>query len=443
MATTQKKPKTVYICQSCSNESPRWVGQCPICGEWNSLVETLTSPVGINSSRNHKNISLTPVKLSDVKPETTLRESSNILEFDRVLGGGFVKGQVILLSGDPGIGKSTLLTQIARELKDKNVLYVCGEESYSQVKIRASRMNYNAENLLAISETDVDIICSTIENTANISLVIVDSIQTLQTSDLTGTAGSVGQIRECANKLAHTAKLTSIPLIIVGHVTKDGTIAGPKVLEHMVDTVLYIEGDSQHLFRMLKTTKNRFGPVSEIGVFEMASDGMHEVTNPSELFLSERIEKTPGTCVTVTMEGMRPLLFEIQALTTSTSFGYPRRTASGFNTNRLNVLIAILEKHCKVNLSNHDVFINVAGGYKVDEYACDLAVCLAIVSSLKNIPLSSSTVAYGEVGLSGEIRKVSHEDKRVKEAKKLGYNDIINPTSFKSVHNVVKRLTLE
>lgn len=434
-----KKPKTIYICQSCGYEAPQWLGQCPSCDEWNTLEETITAPSASSAVGSKSAPASTPVYLSKVKTESIQRISSNIGEFDRVLGGGFVPGQVILLAGEPGIGKSTILTQISRELKEKNVLYVCGEESLGQVKIRATRMGYSADNLLALSETDADVISATIEAQDKISLVIVDSIQTLQTTELTGTPGSVGQIRTCAQKLAKTAKKTNVPIILVGHVTKEGTVAGPKVLEHLVDTVLYLEGDSQHMFRMLKTNKNRFGPVSEIGVFEMSQEGLIEVTNPSELFLSERLDKTAGTCVTVTMEGQRPLLFEIQALTTSTAFGYPRRTASGFNANRLNVLIAILEKRCKMNLSNQDVFINVAGGYKVDEYACDLAVCLAIVSSLKNIPLGSILAAFGEVGLAGEIRKVSHEDKRLKEAKKLGYSDIIHPGTAKSLPQALKK----
>jgi DNA repair protein RadA/Sms len=426
----------MYICQSCSLETPQWLGQCPSCNGWNSFEETVIAATftksGIKSAGAIKAISLSNVKNKEIK-----RVSSGSEEFDRVLGGGFVPGQVILLAGDPGIGKSTLLTQIAKNMGDKKVLFVCGEESLGQIRVRADRMKYKAENLLAIPETNADIVAATMSSEQDISLVIVDSIQAITSNDYMGFAGSVGQVRGGTQKLTNVAKRLGVPLILVGHVTKAGNVAGPKVLEHIVDTVLYLEGDSQHLFRILKTTKNRFGPVSEVGIFEMTENAMDDVTNPSEMFLSEKADSS-GSCVSVVMEGFRPILFEIQALTTKTPFGYPRRTTSGFPANRLQVLIAILQKRCGLNLSDQDVYVNVAGGFKVNEYAVDLAVCMAIASSLKDKPLKPKTLAFGEMGLSGEIRNVSHQDKRIKEAKKLGYTNIISPQQTKSVKEALR-----
>ncbi len=416
------KQKTVYICQSCEGQTLHWAGQCPNCGEWNTLVETAV--VTTQSSKlGRTKTSATPIKLSSVKTKETKRISSNIVEFDRVLGGGFVPGQVILLAGTPGIGKSTLLTQIARQLKEKDVFYVCGEESVSQVKIRADRMKYTADNLLMLAETDVDTIVSAIQDSAegsNLGLIIVDSVQSLNSTDYTGMSGSVGQVRGATQKILETAKRLNIPAILVGHVTKEGTVAGPKVLEHMVDTVLYLEGDFNHMYRILKTTKNRFGPVSEVGIFEMQETGMREITNPSELFLGTENGNPSGICTTVVMEGFRALMFEIQALTVRTSFGYPKRTASGYSINRLHVLLATLEKRCGLDLANYDVYLSVSGGYKVSEYSCDLAVCLAIASSIKDKSLKERTVAYGECDLSGGVRKVPYQDMRLKRPKSLG-----------------------
>jgi DNA repair protein RadA/Sms len=316
------------------------------------------------------------------------------------------------------------------------VLYICGEESVSQVKVRADRIGYKSDNLLLFGEKDIDLVINSALAHKDLSLVVVDSIQTMTSTEYMGLPGSVGQVRGCTQSLADMAKKTSVPIILVGHVTKEGAVAGPKVLEHIVDTVLYLEGDFQHIYRILRTVKNRFGSISEVGVFEMVEKGMKEVKNPSKMFLSEKI-RTSGSCVTVVMEGFRPLLFEIQALTTKTSFGYPRRTASGFNVNRLQVLIAILEKRCGLNLSSLDVYINVAGGLKVSEYASDLAVCLAIASSVKDKPIKGKVAAFGECGLSGEIRRVSHLEKRVKEAKKLGYTKIISPRTVKTLKEAV------
>ena len=419
------KQKSVFVCESCSYQSLQWIGQCPSCQEWNTFSETLMVSGNSKSSNSRSTSQSQLIKLSEVQISEMARLSSGFTEFDRVLGDGFVAGQVVLLAGEPGIGKSTLLTQLARNFGDKKVLYVCGEESPYQIKLRAQRMNYSAENLYMFSETNSEIIADEISSSGDIDLVIVDSIQTLKIDSMLGVAGSIGQVRESTNLLTSVAKSTNTPMLLIGHVTKEGTVAGPKILEHIVDTVLYLEGDSQHLYRVLRTAKNRFGPVSEIGLFEMSESGMSEVLNPSEIFLNERSADTSGTCITVVMEGFRPLLFEIQALTTKTSFGYPVRTASGFNVNRLKVLIAVLEKRCGLNLSAYDVFINVAGGFKVNEYSVDLAVCLAIISSIKDKALPKDLCAFGEVGLSGEIRKVTHQEKRLNEAKKLGFKNVI------------------
>jgi DNA repair protein RadA/Sms len=441
-----KKAKTMYICQNCGAQYSTWSGQCSSCGEWNTLVESVVTPSNKETKNYSQGLEKLMVKqLSQVQSKEISRVSSGIGEFDRVLGGGFVPGQVILLSGDPGIGKSTILTQIAKTMTGQKILYVSGEESFSQIKIRSNRMDYTGENMYVISETNVDIITELVRSKANggegFDLLVVDSIQTIYTSDLMGLAGSVGQIREASGKVIQLAKSLSIPTILVGHVTKEGNIAGPKVLEHMVDTVLYLEGDFQHLFRILKAHKNRFGSVSEIGVFEMTQSGITEVTNPSEIFLSERLENASGSCISVIMEGSRPILFEIQALTTPTAFGYPRRTTTGFNVNRLNVLLAILEKRCGLKqLSSHDVYVSIAGGYKVTEYSTDLAVCLAIASSLKNIPLAKNVACFGECGLSGEVKKVTYQEARKKEAKKLGFSDIISSDSAKTVDQAIKKL---
>lgn len=438
------KQKSVYICENCSYESLKWLGQCPSCNEWNTFSETLvvsSKSNSLNSSHASNKTGATPIiKLSNVVAPQSSRISSGFEEFDRVLGGGFVAGQVILLAGEPGIGKSTLLTQLAKNFQDKKVLYVCGEESPYQIKLRAQRMDYPAENLFMFAETDAEIIANEVRNFQDVDLVIVDSIQTLRLDTMMGVAGSIGQVRECSNLLTSTAKAKNVPMLLIGHVTKEGTVAGPKILEHIVDTVLYLEGDSQHMYRVLRTAKNRFGAVSEMGLFEMTENGMREVSNPSEIFLNQRDLDAPGSCVTVVMEGYRPLLFEIQALTSKTTFGYPVRTASGFNANRLKVLIATIEKRTGLNLSNHDVFINVAGGFKVSEYSCDLAVCLAIISSLKDYSLPKDLCAFGEVGLLGEVRQVPYSQKREKEAKKLGFKKVISAPTYSNLKDALKIL---
>lgn len=401
-------------------------------------METVVAAVSNNKLSRARGFSTASIRpLSTIVSTSPKRLQTNMTEFDRVLGGGFVAGQVVLLAGEPGIGKSTLLTMIAKKLDDLKIIYVCGEESMEQIKVRADRMGYKADNLYMLNDTDVDNVVASVPGVVAAGLIIVDSVQTMTSTDLMGMAGSVGQVKGCSQKLTMLAKSLGVPMIIVGHVTKDGTVAGPKVLEHIVDTVLYLEGDAQHMFRLLKTTKNRFGPVSEVGIFEMQDDGMIEVTNPSTLFLNNSENITSGSCTGVIMEGYRPLLFEVQALSVKTNFGYPKRTTSGFNTNRLTVLIAILEKRCGLNLGSYDVYLNIAGGLKVSEHACDLAVCLALVSSIKDIPLDKHMVGFGEVGLGGELRKVSFGDKRTTEAKRLGYTKVISPDTAKSLYDAI------
>jgi DNA repair protein RadA/Sms len=390
------KNKTVYTCQSCSYQTLRWVGQCPECQSWNTFVEEVITKTLPNQTKSYSNVNVKLIKLSEVKYEESQRFSSGFSEFDRVLGGGFVAGQVILMAGEPGIGKSTILTQICRNLSKDKIIYVCGEENPEQIKLRAERLKVNTANLYMLTDTDVDQVLGAIEQNPDTKLLIVDSMQTITSQEFMGIAGSVGQVRGCVQKISDAVKRLNISTIIIGHVTKEGTVAGPKVLEHMVDTVLYLEGDHNHLFRVLKTIKNRFGPVSEIGLFEMAEEGLKEVLNPSEMFLSERSKTSVGSCVSVVMEGFRPLMFEIQALTSKTTFGYPMRKASGFNVNRLQLLIAILEKKCKIDLSQQDVFVNVAGGFKVAEYGVDLAVCMALLSSYHNKNITSDLCDLGE-----------------------------------------------
>ncbi|NMB91815.1 DNA repair protein RadA [candidate division WWE3 bacterium] len=433
------KFKTVYTCKNCGYTSYQWVGQCPGCNEWNSFVEDVISAKESKPGTTPLKSPCKLVKLSEVSSDPLRRISSGIEEFDRVLGGGFVPGQVVLLAGEPGIGKSTILTEISKNLKCLNILYVCGEESIDQVKVRAVRMNYAAENMLMLSETNVDAIVLAIEQNKNIGLVIIDSVQTLSSDELLGSPGSLVQVRGCTQMLTNVAKENGIPMVLVGHVTKEGVVAGPKVLEHIVDTVLYLEGDSQHLFRILRTNKNRFGPVSEVGIFEMEEGGIKEVKNPSDMFLKQRMANSAGSCVTVVMEGYRPLLFEIQALTVKTSFGYPRRTASGFSNTRLQVLVAILERRAGLNLGSLDVYLSVAGGFKINEYAADLAVCLAITSSVKDCPVKEGVAAFGECGLNGEIRRVTQQDKRSKEAVKLGYGEVISSDNTKNILEAVSK----
>lgn len=454
------KVKSIYVCQNCASQVANWAGQCPNCGQWNTLVETLdTSSTKKSAGRgssgafsSSSSLSVNVESLATVKTSLSERQKTGMGEFDRVLGGGFVPGQVVLLAGEPGIGKSTLITQVCKSLRDSNILYVCGEESPSQIKLRAERLGYDGANLYTLQETESEVIeqvlysnsknGQNVKNDKNIKcqafkFLVVDSIQTLYTKDLMSSAGSIAQIKECSQRLVRVAKSMNICVILVGHVTKDGEIAGPKILEHVVDTVLYMEGDSQHLYRILRTTKNRFGAVSEVGMFEMVESGIREVTNPSELFISKQDQGMIGSCVAVAMEGFRPILYEIQALAVKTSFGYPKRTASGFNVNRLQVLLAVLEKRCKLPCYQYDIYVNIAGGFKVTDTASDLAVCLALASAILEKPLKQNTALFGEVGLLGEIRTVPHAQNRLQEAKRLGYKPV---DSYKWVVDCIKQL---
>ena len=425
------KAYTSFVCQTCGYASPQWLGRCPECGTWNSLVETITEVAQSGRSPKAKSASK-PQLLSTISKTKLNRIATGMSELDRTLGGGIVPGSVVLLAGDPGIGKSTLLLQLVTTVGG---LYLAGEESADQIKLRATRLGLGVTKTAVLVGTDVDV---AIENiyTAKPGLVIADSIQTLATNDLTSSAGSVGQIREAAARLIRAAKETSVPIFLIGHITKEGSIAGPKVLEHLVDTVLYLEGDEQHLFRILRVTKNRFGPTDEIGVFEMSERGMIEVFDPSAAFLAGRLE-APGSVVVPVIEGTRPILVEVQALTVSNNMGIPRRAALGVDHNRVQLLTAVLQKRAGLQLQNQDIFVNVTGGLKVTEPAIDLAVCLAIASATLGRPLKPGLTAIGEVGLLGEIRQVRSVDKRLKEARKRGFKIFITPNEVKTLRQAI------
>ena len=429
------KSITHFICQNCGAEFPKWAGKCENCDQWNTLVETVVSAKMQSAKRKAQNIGQT-IKFSEIKSREMEREKTGIGELDRVLGGGLVPGSVVLLAGEPGIGKSTLLTQLAlTEGSDPSVLYVCGEESPEQIKLRINRLNVSEVNLSFLATTDVDEVISQAEKP---SLMIVDSIQTMATTDLSGMAGSVGQVRESAFRLLNFAKETGTVVFLVGHVTKEGAIAGPKVLEHLVDTVLYLEGDKNHIFRILRCQKNRFGPVDEVGVFTLTAGGLIEVTNPSDVFLEERQKNVPGSCVAVVIEGTRPMLVEIQALVIPSQLAVSRRVGSGIDQRRLQLLVAVLSKRLRLPLGTNDVYVNVAGGLNLNEPAADLGICLAIVSSFKNVSVPAKTAVFGEVGLLGEVRRVSWAEKRVKEARKLGYSHIISSETVKDLSTATK-----
>jgi DNA repair protein RadA/Sms len=416
---------STYVCQACGYESPRWTGKCPNCGGWNTFVEEKTQK--LPPRVKGKATGAKPVRLADVDVIEDHRIKTGIAEFDRVLGGGLVLGSVILLGGDPGVGKSTLMMQLASRLGKTIVLYVSGEESAKQIKLRADRLKFNnPESLLILAETDANAIADVIAK-APPDLIIIDSIQTMFRPEFESSPGSVAQVRESAALFTKLAKERSIPIFLIGHVTKEGTIAGPKVIEHMVDTVLQIEGDLHYAFRILRAIKNRFGSTNEIGVFEMRDTGLTEVANPSEVFLSERSFGTSGSTVVASIEGTRPILIEVQALVTSTSYNVPQRNTTGFDYRRLGLLIAVLEKRMGIMLGRHDVFVNIAGGIRVEEPAVDLGIAISIISSLRDVPVDSQTVAIGEVGLGGEVRTVSQIEKRIQEAAKLGFRRIIIP----------------
>ena len=426
------KTKIKYICSNCGYESLRWIGKCPECESWNSFAEEI---VETNKRKPASFKGAIPVtKITDISINEEERIKTGINEFDRVLGGGLMPGSVTLLGGDPGIGKSTLVMQASSKIKEK-VLYVTGEESQKQIKLRAKRLKLESENFYVLAETNMSPVISAINNLSP-SVVIIDSIQTVYRDELENSPGTITQVRECTSLLMEEAKKKHICIIIVGHVTKEGFIAGPKLLEHIVDTVLQFEGESNHTFRILRAQKNRFGNTSEIGIFEMHEDGLTEVKNPSELFLSERERESPGSVVTASMEGTRPLLLEVQALVTPSNYGYPQRVTTGFDQRRLSILLAVLEKRGNYRLSANNVFLNMAGGVKISEPAVDLAVCCAIASSLLDKVADNQTVVIGEVGLGGEVRSVGHIEKRIQEAEKLGFKRVIIPQN--SAKNVKK-----
>ena len=433
------KIKSVFVCSNCGYETARWLGQCPECREWNTLNEETRNTAAESKLKGTSsfNNNLCMYSLKDIKTNKEVRYKTGMSELDRVLGGGLVNGSLVLLSGDPGIGKSTILLQICQFLgRDKSILYVSGEESYTQIKLRAQRLNVSTENLYVLCETDVQSIGEFII-TRNPDLVIVDSIQTMNFTELQSSPGSVAQVRESANVFLRVAKTQNIPIIIVGHVNKDGNIAGPKVLEHIVDAVLYFEGDRNMSFRILRAVKNRFGSTNEIGVFEMFDVGLREVPNPSEMLISGRPKDVSGTCVTSVMEGSRPLLAEIQALVTPTGFGNPRRMSTGFDYNRLAMIIAVLEKRAGYYFSNTDTYINIVGGLKIDEPAIDLTIALALISSLKDVPIDDKVIAFGEIGLAGEVRGVSNCEQRITEAARLGFTKCIIPRQ--NLRNISKK----
>ena len=424
------KNKTIFVCSECGNESTKWLGKCPACNSWNTFYEQKV--VDTKSTNRSKEMrSNKPQILNSYEAKETIRTSTGFAELDRVLGGGLVKGSLVLLGGEPGIGKSTLILQICDKIKgDGKVLYVSGEESAEQIKMRADRLGINNDDILFLGETDIDIVNQAIID-INPKLVIIDSIQTMYSEEITAAAGSVSQVREITSQVMRVCKSRLITTIIIGHVTKEGNIAGPRVLEHMVDSVLYLEGERYFSYRILRGVKNRFGSTNEIGMFEMREEGMCEVANPSDILISEREDNPAGSCIVSCMEGTRPILVELQALTSQTIFGYPKRTANGIDYNRLALLIAVLEKRCGLQLGSQDVYLNVVGGLRINEPAIDLGIMLVTASSFKNKSIPKDMVIIGEVGLTGEVRRINAIEKRLKEAEKLGFKSCIIPTSNK------------
>lgn len=434
------KSKSVYVCSKCDYESIKWVGRCPDCGQWNTMEEQVrTSSVkksaavytGINGASLSR-----PQQISAINSSEEERYKTGLTELDRVLGGGIVKGSLTLISGDPGIGKSTILLQICQFIgKSYDILYVSGEESARQLKLRADRLGVDSPNLKVLTETDVNYIAEQI-GSERPDLVMIDSIQTMNHSEISSSPGSLTQVRECTNTMVRCAKTLEIPIILVGHVNKDGAIAGPKVLEHIVDAVLYFEGDRQMTYRILRAVKNRYGSTNEIGVFDMGESGLRQIENPSQAMLSGRPINSPGTCVTAVMEGSRPLLAEIQGLVTATGFGTPRRMSTGFDYNRMALILAVLEKRAGFFFSNLDAYVNVVAGLRLDEPSVDLSVAMSLVSSLKDTAIREDTVVFGEIGLAGELRSVSHIEQRISEAGRLGFKRCVLPyhgsTSIKS-----------
>ncbi len=435
------KSKTLFFCQSCGYESPKWIGKCPSCGSWNSFVEEVVSKN--ENDRNDwrqestKSRVSKPKTLNEIESTGEIRIATPDQELNRVLGGGIVPGSLILIGGEPGIGKSTLMLQLALSLQKAKILYVSGEESEQQIKMRAERLSTKPqgsnENFYMLAETGTKNIFQAIE-TVQPNLVIIDSIQTLHSHMLDSSAGSIGQVRQCAGELMKFAKETNTPVFLVGHITKDGMLAGPKVLEHMVDTVLQFEGDRHLAYRILRTTKNRFGSTSEIGIYEMLGNGLREVSNPSEILISQKDGQLSGATIGATIEGNRPLLIEIQSLVSPASYGTPQRTPTGFDQKRLNMLLAVLEKRCGFRMGTQDVFVNMAGGIYVEDPAIDLALCISIISSMEEIPVSDKVCFAAEIGLGGELRAVNRIDQRISEAEKLGFQEIyISKYSQKSL----------
>lgn len=426
-----RKNTTIWLCENCGNEFSTWSGKCSVCGEWNTLKEIKYQISDIKNGGKEK---VSFEKISEIESKDTERISTGIGEFDRVLGGGVMPGSIILLGGEPGIGKSTLLLQIASNIGE--TYYLSAEESIAQIKNRADRLKIKDDSLYLASENDLESTINEIRKHKP-KLIIIDSIQTVFLPSYPSTAGSLVQVRECGMFLQQFAKRSGIPIILIGHVTKDGSLAGPMILEHLVDAVLYLEGERYHDARILRGVKNRFGATNEVGIFSLQERGMIEIKNPSELFLSER-QTSSGSIVTATLEGMRPILIEVQALVTPTNFGYPKRTTSGFDLNRLNLLAAVISKKTLINLSNCDIYINVVGGMKLNEPAVDLAICSAIISSYKNKPLTENLCVFGEVGLSGEVRKVSRQKDREKEAQNLGFSVLPATRDLKDLIDILK-----
>ena len=428
------KNKTVFVCNECGYESSKWLGKCPACNSWNSFFEqkVVETKSNLLDKSDNKKMNV-PQTLNSYQAKETIRTSTGFGELDRVLGGGLVKGSLILLGGEPGIGKSTLILQICDKVQGEGkVLYVSGEESAEQIKLRADRLGINNEDILFLGETDIDIVNQAILSLTP-KLVIIDSIQTMYSEELSAAAGSVSQVREITSQIMRVCKSRDITTIIIGHVTKDGTIAGPRVLEHMVDTVLYLEGERYFSYRILRGVKNRFGSTNEIGMFEMQEQGMTEILNPSDILISEREDNSAGSCIVSCMEGTRPVLVELQALTAQSVFGFPKRTANGVDFNRLALLIAVMEKKAKIMLGNQDVYLNVVGGLKISEPSVDLGMILVTASSYKNVPIPKDMVIIGEVGLTGEVRRINLIEKRLKEAEKMGFKSCIIPESNKKV----------
>lgn len=423
------KIKSVYICSNCGYESAKWCGKCPSCGEWNSMNEEIkeSAKTSIISRANSVSRSF-PQEITEIDTDDEKRYATGSNEFDRVLGGGLVKGSLVLIGGDPGIGKSTILMQVCNHMgqQGRKILYVSGEESKRQIKLRATRLGVSGDNIFLYTQTDCQNICEIIKEESP-ELVVIDSIQTMNLSELNSSPGSVTQVRECTNMLMRYAKSLEVPILVVGHVNKDGAIAGPKVLEHIVDTVLYFEGDKQMTYRILRAVKNRFGSTNEIGVLEMSDKGLFDVENPSLMLLSGRPKNVSGTCVACAIEGTRPILAEVQGLVCASGYGNPRRMATGFDFNRMSLLLAVLEKRAGYYFSSNDAYINIVGGLRLDEPAVDLAIAMALVSSLKDIPINEQTLAFGELGLAGEIRSVSHCELRITEAQRLGFERCIVP----------------